>query len=187
MPNPFDKMTWLHEPLWGAGENSLWVETESGTDFWQRTHYGFQRDNAHALLKPVYGAFTLRAAFRFFPNAQYDQCGLYLRIDENNWFKCSVEYEDGKQSRLGSVLTRGGYSDWATQDIPADLQDIVYRVEFEHDDLMAAWSIDGADWRQMRVAHLDTAGATVSAGIYGCSPTGPGFRFEVRDFVIERR
>lgn len=184
MRNPFQTMTWLHEPRWGMAGDRLWVETAPGTDFWQRTHYGFQRDNGHALLRPVVGDFSLSARFAFSPVAQYDQCGLYLRIDEENWFKCSVEYEDGTESRLGSVLTRGGYSDWASQDIPADIVEVAYRVDVEGGGLVASWSAGGGAWRQMRVGHLAAPGAVVHAGLYGCSPTGPGFRFEVGDFSV---
>lgn len=183
--NP-EQMVWLNEPAWGMEAGAVWVKTEPDTDFWQRTHYGFQRDTAHALVEEVNGEFTVYGTFRFFPNAQYDQCGLYVRIDKSNWFKCSVEYEDDEHSRLGSVVTRGGYSDWASQVIASDVQAMSYRITFTRGDLIAAWSREGACYEEMRVAHLDTAGQSVWAGFYGCSPTGPGFRFEVRDFRIER-
>lgn len=38
-------------------------------------------------------------------------------MDSNNWFKASIEFEDKNLSRLGSVVTNNGYSDWATTDI----------------------------------------------------------------------
>lgn len=177
-------MKWLNEPEWGWDGDALWVRTKSGTDYWQRTHYGFRRDNAHALVREVEGDFRMRARFRFEPEAQYDQCGLVVRANENCWFKCSVEHELEGDCRLGSVVTNGGYSDWATQDIPAAVREMSYEVEVGGRDLIARSSADGRVWRQMRVAHLGTELPLV-AGIYGCSPVGEGFRFEVADFVLE--
>jgi hypothetical protein len=187
MKSTLRNMIWLYEPEWGYQGDTLWVKTFKDTDYWQRTHYGFQRDNAHALVQEVAGDFTLRARLRFAPTAQYDQCGLLLRIDENNWFKCSVEYETPHESRLGSVLTTHGYSDWATQDIPSDVREIWYTIEFTDSDLLASYSLDGAHFHQMRLAHLDAQLKPVLAGIYGCSPTGDGFRFELLEFSLDRK
>ena len=111
MKSIFEEMTWLNEPTWQISNDLLIVNTGPDSDFWQRTHYGFRRDNGHALLKEIPPTASIRAHFTFTPNAQYDQCGILIRVDENNWFKCSIEYETPTQSRLGSVLTTSGYSD----------------------------------------------------------------------------
>jgi len=177
-------MTWLNEPKWGWEADHLWVETRGDTDCWQRTHYGFSHDNAHALVCPVPGAFRMRARFRFAPNSQYDQCGLIVRADAHCWFKCSVEFEPDGESRLGSVVTNAGYSDWATQDIASGTREMSYEVLVKDRDIIVRHSLDGVDYRQMRIAHLAAAGPLM-AGVYGCSPAGRGFRFEVSDFRIE--
>ncbi len=184
MKNLVARMKWLRETRWGWNAEALWVQTEADTDYWQRTHYGFRRDNAHALVGPVTGDFRLRARFAFAPNAQYDQCGLLVRADAECWFKCSVEYETETLSRLGSVVTNAGYSDWATQDVSSATRTIWYEALVQGLDLTARYSLDGEVYRQMRVAHLAAAGPLV-AGIYGCSPTGGGFRFEVAELSIE--
>lgn len=179
-----ERMRWLNAPDWGWAGDVLQVTTSPETDCWQRTHYGFRRDNMHALLLPVTARFRLRGSFRFEPNAQYDQCGLYVRAGAECWFKCSVEYEPEGASHLGSVVTNGGYSDWATQEIASSTREMSYEVEVDHFDLVARFSTNGQRWHQMRVAHLDVAGQ-LSAGIYGCSPVGQGFHFEVRALEIE--
>lgn len=179
-----DRMTWLNEPDWGPAAGGFWVRTKPETDCWQRTHYGFRRDNAHALLRPAGDSFRVSGRFRFEPNAQYDQCGLLIRADENCWFKCSVEFEPGSESRLGSVMTNHGYSDWATQDISPSIQEMSYEIEVDRRGLVARYSADGRHFRQMRVAQLLTD-LPLMAGIYGCSPTGQGFRFEVLDLNFE--
>lgn len=168
---------WTNEPpSWSLdSDGALTFTTGPKTDFWQRTHYGFRRDDGHVFAAEVSGDFTLTARLVAEPTAQYDQCGLVCRIGPEDWAKCSVEYEDATLSRLGSVVTVGGYSDWATQDVAA-LTTVYYRLDRRGADIRFSWSEDGASWHQMRIAHLDTGGGPVLAGVYGCSPTGPGTR-----------
>lgn len=180
-----ERMTWLNPPPeWGWSGDTLWVRTAGETDLWQRTHYGFRRDNAHALAAQVDADFRLAARFHFEPTAQYDQCGLVVRADADCWFKCSVEFENERSSRLGSVVTNHGWSDWATQDIPASVNRMSFEVVARDGDLLVRASPDGRAFEQMRIAHL-VAGKPWFAGIYGCSPTGTGFRFEVTEWVLE--
>ncbi len=178
-------MIWINEPAqWGQEKEYLWVRTMQDTDFWQRTHYGFQRDSAHAYVREMYGNFVLSARLRFYPVSLYDQCGLLIRRSDQEWFKCSAEYEDSSISRLGSVNTSFGYSDWATQDIASDVHEIWYRLEYSDSDITAQYSYNGTEYYQMRICHFHGEGIPVLAGIYGCSPTGKGFRFEVSELSI---
>lgn len=176
---------WLHEPPSWRLDDVLELRTAPDTDYWQRTHYGFRRDTGHFFYTSLSGDFTLAAAFSFEPVAQYDQCGLMVRVDSETWIKCSAEYETPELSRLGSVVTNGGYSDWATQDVPGTMGTLHYRISREGDDFSLAWSPDGRDWRQMRISHLHDCPAELQAGIYACSPTGPGFVCRVHDLAIE--
>ena len=46
------RLQWDCEPAhWQVdyGANRLRIHTDAATDFWQRTHYGFQVDNGHFL------------------------------------------------------------------------------------------------------------------------------------------
>ncbi len=179
-----ERFRWSHEPpLWTVGP-PLEVTTGPDTDYWQRTHYGFRRDNGHFLHAQVAGDFTLTAYIAFAPTAQYDQCGLMVRVDEETWIKCSAEYETPAMSRLGSVVTNLGYSDWATQDISSNVAEIWYSIKREGSDFLLAWADDGADWRQMRVAHLHNCPEEIAAGFYACSPTGPGFTCRVLELQL---
>lgn len=185
LPADRDRFRWANEPpRWQLGE-ALELTTAPDTDYWQRTHYGFQRDNGHFFYTTVAGDFSLRARLLSAPNAQYDQCGLLVRGGAETWVKCSAEYETPEHSRLGSVVTNLGYSDWATQDVAGPVTDLWYRLRREGDDLFADWSADGADWRQMRVCHLHRCPAALEVGAYACAPTGAGFACTVRDLRIE--
>ena len=166
---------WLHPPAsWHVG-GGLHLVTGPKTDFWQRTHYGFRRDDGHLFHRLVAGDFTLEARVRWAPRSQYDQCGLMVRAGPEGWLKCSVEYEDERHARLGSVVTSGGYSDWATQDVPGTVREMSWRVSRRADDFLVECAADGRDWRQVRIAHLADCPEELAAGGYACSPVGDGF------------
>ena len=55
---------------------------------------------------------------------RFDQCGVVMYLDSENWLKASVEYENEEFQHLGSVVTNHGYSDWATTEISSDVKSI---------------------------------------------------------------
>ena len=55
-------------------------------------------------------------------NRQYDQCGIMVRLSEGIWLKTSIEFEGDEPARLGAVVTKGGFSDWSTQDVPSSVR-----------------------------------------------------------------
>lgn len=172
---PPDLGAWLHPPpQWRVG-GGLHVTTGARTDFWQRTHYGFRRDDGHFFHLEVEGAFTLETRVRWKARARYDQCGLMIRAGPESWLKCSVEYEDERHARLGSVVTNLGFSDWATQDVGPDVQAMSYRVSRRGDDFLVESAGDDSSWRQLRVTHLHDCPARLAAGAYACSPVGEHF------------
>jgi uncharacterized protein len=174
---------WRHEPpWWSTGRErdggGLEMRTAPETDFWQRTHYGFQRHNGHALLAQIKGNFQIATRAHFESNSQYDQSGLLVFLDEENWIKCSTEYETPELNRLGSVVTNGGYSDWASQDVAGVVRATSYRITRVVDDFLLEYSTEaGEQWKQMRITHMPAAEgrSVIRAGVYACSPIGTGF------------
>jgi len=166
---------WFNEPARYQVGNGLEIFTDAQTDFWQNTHYGFQRDNGHCLLASQPGDFCLMTQVEFRPKELYDQCGLMVRGDRENWIKVSTEYDGGERSRLGSVVTNLGYSDWATQDVPSSQQQMAYRVSKNGSDFLLESSFDGQGWAQLRIAHLHKAFEQLEVGVYACSPIGKDF------------
>ena len=166
---------WFNEPPTFSLNGGLSLRTRGDTDFWQRTHYGFCRDDGHCLFTRVKGDFRMTCHVRFEAQSQYDQSGLMVRADGDHWIKVSTEYEDREISRLGSVVTNFGYSDWATRDVLSAICGRWYRVTRDGSDFLIESSEDGETWNQMRVAHLHHAPTPLEAGIYACSPKGEGF------------
>jgi uncharacterized protein len=184
-----DGFQWWNPPARAEIKDArLVVATRGGTDFWQRTHYGFRADNGHGLLTEwTRGDFVLSTFVRFRPVNQYDQAGLIVRLSPDCWLKTSVEYEPAGPNRLGAVVTNAGWSDWSTQDVPKTLAALALRVRREGADYTVEYATDAAGpWSQIRIAHLaeDTGGA-VQCGLYACSPKGEGFVAEFDDLTLE--
>ena len=73
---------------------------------------------------------------------RFDQCGVVMYLESENWLKGSVEYENESFQHLGSVVTNHGYSDWATTAIPADVKVMWYRFSRREDDYCIECSQD---------------------------------------------
>ncbi|MDJ0697498.1 DUF1349 domain-containing protein [Mastigocoleus sp. MO_188.B34] len=198
----FSTATWLNQPkLFEIIDRSLEITTEPNTDFWQRTYYGFRNDNAPALLleSQTNFSFTAKASFKYC--TKFDQCGLIIYLDRDNWFKASIEYENENISRLGSVVTNHGYSDWATTDIPTT-NIMSYRLHRRGADFLIESSPDGVDFKQMRIFHLHCLGETsiemgklnspepteqpIKFGLYACSPLNSSFKAKFDSFKLDQ-
>lgn len=181
-----EKFYWFNEPKEYYFDRGLVIKTEPNTDFWQRTHYGFIRDNGHCLLTKIKNDFSFAGHFEFEPQDTSDQCGLIVRIDKENWIKISTEYEDENISRLGSVVTNLGYSDWATTDISSDIKSMWYRVSKRDCDFLIENSINGNEWSQIRITHLQKQMEELEVGIYACSPLNNSFECKIDELIIDR-
>ena len=180
-----EEFYWFNEAKEYYCDEGLIIQTEGDTDFWQRTHYGFKRDNGHCLLTNLQGDFSFTGHFEFKLQNIYDQCGLIVRIDQDNWIKVSTEYENENISRLGSVVTNLGYSDWATTDISSELKSMWYRISKKGNDFLIENSRDGENWKQMRITHLHQEIEELKVGIYACSPQDSSFQCEVHKIIID--
>ena len=197
----FTKASWLFEPKeYEVTSSKVTIITEPETDFWQRSYYGFRNDNAPSLLLEYSDNFSFTTKVEFEYKSQFDQCGLIIYLDSNNWFKASVEFENNHYSRLGSVVTNMGYSDWATTDIELP-SNIWYRLSRRGPDFLVESSLDGLSFKQMRIFHLHQLGETTEAmgkvnpplpaelsvrfGIYACSPLQSSFTATFSEMRLE--
>ena len=173
-----DKLFWIREPKqYRIEQDRIEIITEPVTDLWQRTYYGFQNDNAPVLqmdTEETYFSFTVKTEFE--STWRFDQCGVVLYLDSDNWIKASIEYENEEYQRLGSVVTNLGYSDWATTDIPANIKSMWYRLSRRESDYCLECSLDGVDFKQMRICHLHQGGGKIRFGVYACSPERSSFK-----------
>ncbi len=173
------KLVWTHEPPhFVITPERIEIETVPHTDLWQRTYYHFRNDNAPVLqmtTEEQYFSFVVKTDFAS-SHHRFDQCGVVLYLDSENWLKGSIEYENERFQHLGSVVTSQGYSDWATTEIPATIKSMWYRLSRRADDFRIECSEDGKGFKQMRVCHLHKATGAVSFGVYACSPEDSSFK-----------
>ena len=182
-----EKMKWLRAPAeYTISEDRIEITTEPGTDLWQRTYYHFRNDNAPVLQMETderYFSFTVRTDFTD-SHHRFDQCGIVMYLDSNNWLKASVEYENSSFQHLGSVVTNHGYSDWATTAIPTDVKTMWYRFSRREDDYCIECSSDGESFSQMRVCHMWEGAGTIRFGVYACSPENSSFKAVFTDLRL---
>lgn len=182
--NELNNYRWLNQPKkFVVEKNRLIIETEPETDLWQRTYYGFQNINAPAFMQEVKGDFSFVVRTEFEESSfMYDQCGLLLFIDEENWMKASVEFENEEISRLGAVVTNLGYSDWSSTDISSLTSEMWYRLNRRGQDFYIENSENGKIWKQMRMFHLHKKVEKISVGVYACSPLKSSFNAVFSEF-----
>jgi regulation of enolase protein 1 (concanavalin A-like superfamily) len=172
---------WINEPGEFSLENDrLTITTDPETDFWQNTYYGFRNDNGHAYVKEVEDDFTFVVKTVFKAIHQYDQCGIILYQDSENWVKSSIEFENQQFARLGSVVTNLGFSDWATTDIPAEIHSMWYRLSRRGHDFCLENSME------MRILHLFNPIPVARVGVYACSPLKSSFKAVFSNFDLGR-
>jgi len=181
------RLVWTRPPkTYTVSEDTITVTTEPHTDLWQRTYYGFRNDNAPVLqmeTEEEFFSFVVKTDFSA-SHRRFDQCGVVLYLDSDNWLKGSIEYENEQFQRLGSVVTNGGYSDWATTDIPADVKSMWYRLSRRKSDYCIECSYDGVTFRQMRICHLHAGAGKITFGIYACSPEDSSFEALFTDMAL---
>ena len=182
-----NNLQWTREPKgFEVKDNAISITTAPQTDLWQRTYYHFRNDNAPVLqmkTREKFFSFIVKTDFTQ-SHHRFDQCGIVMYLDSENWLKGSVEFENEQFQHLGSVVTNNGYSDWATTAIPADVKTMWYRFSRRADDYCIECSTNGVDFSQMRVCHVYAGGKEISFGIYACSPEESSFTAVFTDMMI---
>ena len=182
-----ESFRWTREPKSFLMENgTVSITTAPHTDLWQRTYYHFRNDNAPVFQMESNDKFFSFIAKTSFAEShqRFDQCGIVMYLDSENWMKASVEYENEAYQHLGSVVTNHGYSDWATTEIPASVKSMWYRLSRREDDYCIECSEDGTRWKQMRICHMLEGAGTVRFGIYACSPEESSFTAVFSDMQL---
>ena len=181
------KFKWTREPESCAiHDGAIEIITKPHTDLWQRTYYHFRNDNAPVFQMETeerYFSFIVKTDFRE-SHHRFDQCGIVMYLDSENWLKGSVEYENEEYQHLGSVVTNQGYSDWATTVIDASVKSMWYRFSRREDDYCIECSSDGVHFQQMRICHMEKGSGKIRFGIYACSPEDSSFKAVFSDMKL---
>jgi uncharacterized protein len=178
------KYNWLNEPPhWSETKDGLTVSTGDQTDFWNRTFYDFTHDNGH--FRYVHGEGDFSAEVEVSADYQhlYDQAGLMLMVDFENWLKCGIEFTDGAM-HFSTVVTRNGYSDWSQLRIEDVARHRLHiRLTRHGEALRIQYKTPGENWHMARLAMLDMP-QRVWIGMMCCSPGRAGLNVMFENFSV---
>jgi hypothetical protein len=167
------RMKWLNDPAsWKREGGKLIVRARAKTDFWRKTFYGYVTDNGHFLHLAASGDFTFEARINGQYAALYDQAGLMVRADAENWMKCGTELVDGV--RHASVVFTRQFSDWSTMDDLTQEGSVWWRAIRKKDSIETLCSLDGLKYVSVRQGYFVPTPA-VEVGIMCAAPEGGGF------------
>lgn len=180
------QLAWTRQPRdFSVTPEKIEIVTSPYTDLWQRTYYHFRNDSAPVLqMETEEPFFSFVVKTQFHSKRRFDQCGVVLYLDSENWLKASIEYENQVFQHLGSVVTNGGWSDWATTEIDASVHSMWYRLSRREDDFCLECSEDGITFKQMRICHLHAASGKIRFGVYACSPENSSFSAVFTDMAL---
>ena len=164
---------WTHEPEAVALEDDrLRVTAVEGSDAWRTTSYGFVHDSEHALVAGLEQERGLEVSFVLDYAEQFDQAGLFLRVDDQTWIKAGVEHSDGVPW-VGAVVTHKT-SDWSVAPVPEWQGRVVtVRASRSGDAVTIRARADDEPFRLVRVAWLNPE-ARVEGGLLVAAPTRSG-------------
>ncbi|AZC12713.1 DUF1349 domain-containing protein [Microbacterium sp. ABRD28] len=164
---------WTHEPVSAERRgDDLVVTAVEGSDAWLRTAYGFEHASEHGLIAPFPVGSAMEVEFTADFTEQFDQAGIFVRIDEERWIKSGVEFCDGELG-AGAVVT-DRRSDWSVGAVPGwSGHRLVIRVSRGDDAITVRGGVAGEPMRLLRLAPFDGA-AEASAGPLVAAPSRAG-------------
>lgn len=179
----FEEMQWLNPPAdWEVIDDTLEVTTRSKSDFWRKTHYGFTRDNGHFFYQEARGDFSVEIRINGKYHELYDQAGLMLRVDEENWIKTGIEFFENYQ-HASAVVTRE-FSDWSIVRLPGYPPSLWLRATRKGDAVEISYSLDGHSFILLRLAYL-VPSEVIQVGPMCASPDGNGFEVMFEEFSVK--
>jgi regulation of enolase protein 1 (concanavalin A-like superfamily) len=167
------KMSWFNEPArFQRSGGQLVVRPRSKTDFWQKTFSDTVADNGHFLHLSAPANFVFEARVNGKYSSQYDQAGLMVRIDPENWMKCGTEFFEGQ--RHASVVFTRDFSDWSMMKDLSDSEPVFWRVSRHRNSVEVYCSLDGANFTMVRSGYFPPS-PSANVGIMCAAPQGEGF------------
>lgn len=176
-------MQWLNEPAYySIVDEKITVRTSPTTDFWRVTHYDFIRDNGHFYFNSIETDFIAEVKISGNYKDQYDQAGIMIRIDQNNWIKTGIEYVDNTQ-QLSAVVTRD-YSDWSVSPLEVLPRPLYLRVERRSEAIRISYSGTGSEYTLLRLAYFPVV-PRLQVGLMCASPDGEGYEVVFENYQVK--
>lgn len=178
-----EKMQWFNEPSqWEIKDKKLTLFATPQSDYWRIAHYGFTVDDAPFLYTTYGGEFEAKVKIAGDYRERYDQAGMMIRIDHENYIKTGIEYVDGKYN-LSAVVTHHT-SDWSVITLDRAVPFIWIKAVRRLDAVEIYYSYDDQTYTLMRIAWLQD-NTPVQVGLMAASPDGQGFQASFEHFQVK--
>ena len=176
-------MQWFNEPeLWEIKEDKLTMDVTPKSDYWRVSHYGFTVDDAPLLYTTRGGEFEVKVKITGEYKTRFDQAGLMIRIDHENYIKTGIEYVDGKYN-ISTVVTHHT-SDWSVIKLDTPVPFIWIKAVRRLDAMEIFYSFDDNEYTMMRTCWMQD-NTPVMVGMMGACPDGDGFKATFEHFSIK--
>lgn len=177
------KMNWFNEPeQWSIDGNTLTMAVTPQSDYWRISHYGFTVDDAPFYWAEYGGEFEAKVKISGDYKARFDQAGLMLRIDHENYIKAGIEFVDGKYNL--SVVVTHHTSDWSVIALDRPVPFIWIKAVRRLDAVEIFYSFDDVDYKMMRNAWMQD-NIPMRVGVMGACPDGDGFNAKFENFTVK--
>lgn len=178
-----EKMQWFNEPEnWEIKDDALSMTVTPQSDYWRISHYGFTVDDAPFLYTTYGGEIEVKVKISGDYTARFDQSGLMLRIDHENYIKAGIEFVDGKYN-LSAVVTHKT-SDWSVITLDKPVSFVWIKAVRRLDAVEIFYSFDDKNYTMMRNAWLQD-NCPVMVGLMGACPDGNGFKAKFENFSVK--
>lgn len=178
-----EKMQWFNEPeVWAVNDHSLTMSVTPHSDYWRISHYGFTVDDAPFYYATYGGEFEAKVKITGDYRMRFDQAGLMIRIDQENYIKAGIEFVDGKYN-LSTVVTHKT-SDWSVITLDKPVSAVWIKAVRRLDAVEIFYSFDDKTYTMMRNAWMQDH-VPVKVGLVGACPDGDGFRVKFEHFQVK--
>lgn len=183
MAQTLEKMQWFNEPeSWEIKDETLLMDVTPQSDYWRISHYGFTVDDAPFLYTLRGGEFEVKVKVSGEYKTRFDQAGLMIRIDHENYQKTGIEYVDGKYN-LSAVVTHHT-SDWSVVQLDKPVPFVWIKAVRRLDAVEVFYSFDDKEYIMMRNCWMQD-NTPVMVGLMAASPDGDGFKAKFEHFSIK--
>lgn len=178
-----EKMQWFNEPeKWTVENQALSMFITPKSDYWRISHYGFTVDDAPFYYALYGGEFEVKVKITGDYKNRFDQAGLMLRIDEQNYIKAGIEFVDGVYN-LSTVVTHKT-SDWSVIALEKPVPFIWIKAVRRLDAVEVFYSFDDKTYTMMRNAWMQD-NTSMMVGVMGACPDGDGFNVKFENFKVK--
>lgn len=177
-----EKMNWFNEPAsWSIKSGVLTMDVTPKSDYWRISHYGFTVDDAPFYYAEYGGEFEAKVKVSGDYKVRFDQAGMMIRLDHENYIKTGIEFVDGKYN-LSTVVTHTT-SDWSVIELDRPVDFIWIKAVRCLDAIEIFYSFDDKEYKMMRNAWVE-ANHPVKIGMFAACPDGDGFKARFSDFKV---